>query len=125
MIAGTLGVLSHGLDVGSLKHARALVFTAFVAFQIFNVFNVRDESASALGLETFADRALWPAVGAVMVFQLIVTTWNPVQMVFGTNELSAADGLLAVSVGGVILVVEEPGKTLARALTREGALGGS
>ena len=36
-----------------------------------SVFNVRDESASALGLQTFANRGLWLALGAVVVFGVV------------------------------------------------------
>ncbi len=116
MSAGTLGVFSYGLEVGSAEHARTLAFTTFVAFQFFNVFNVRDESASALRLQTFANGSLWLALSAVVAFQLLATSWAPAQMVFGTSELSVEDGLLVAGVGAVILVVEELRKMLARAL---------
>ncbi|MBW2243321.1 MAG: HAD-IC family P-type ATPase [Deltaproteobacteria bacterium] len=121
MAAGTLGVLWHGLDVGSPEHARTLAFTTFVTFQIFNLFNVRDESASAFGLQTFANRSLWLALGAVVALQLLATNWAPAQTVFDTSELSAGDGLLAAGVGAAILVVEELRKAMARALGRDGA----
>ena len=121
MTIGTLGALSHGLNVGSPEHAGTLAFTTFVAFQIFNIFNIRDESASAFGLQAFANRSLWIALGAVVALQFLVTNWAPAQMLFDTGELSAGDGLLAAGVGATILVVEELRKAAARVLRQYGA----
>ncbi|MBW2416997.1 MAG: cation transporting ATPase C-terminal domain-containing protein [Deltaproteobacteria bacterium] len=123
MAAGTLGVLSHGLDVGSPEYARTLAFTTLVAFQIFNVFNIRDESASAFGWQTFANRSLWLALGAVVALQFLATNWGPAQMAFDTSELSARDGFLAACLAAAIVAVEELRKAVARALKRPGELG--
>lgn len=106
MAAGTLAAFRHGLESGT-RHGLTLAFTTFVLFQIFNVFNARTEGRTALTRFAFANSRLWLALGAVLVLQVVVVTWAPARLVFGTEALSLGDWLLALAIASTILVAEE------------------
>jgi len=112
MMAGTLLVLHHGLQSGSEARALTLAFTTFVLFQFFNVFNARVENGSSFNRQFFANRMLWGALAGVLVLQIAAVHWAPLQSVFQTTALSAADWLLAVMVASSVLVLEEGRKLI-------------
>jgi Ca2+-transporting ATPase len=114
MATGTLAVLNYGLATGSEGHARTLAFTTFVAFQVFNAFNVRSDASSVLTRHSLANRSLWLSLSGVILLQVMATNWRPAQIVFDGAELSAADGLIATSVGASILVFSEALKLAAK-----------
>ena len=115
MAAGTLGLFVHAQHSG-LGHAYAhtLAFTGFVLFQFFNIFNARVEHGSALGRHCWRNGKLWAALLAVLLLQLLVVQWEPVQQLFGTTGLRASDWLLAVAVASSVLLLDEARKLLRR-----------
>jgi Ca2+-transporting ATPase len=84
-------VLAWQIDVGSEEHALAMAFTTFVVFQLFNVFNARDEHQSVFHRDTLRNGKLWLAVVVVAVLQVLAVHVDPLQGVFGTDDLTAGD----------------------------------
>ena len=114
MAAGTLGVLAWQMEVGSEEHALAMAFTTFVFFQVFNVFNARDEQQSVFHRDTLRNGKLWLAVAVVVVLQVLAVHVDPVQDIFGTADLAAADWLAVIGVASTVLWVEELRKLVGR-----------
>ena len=123
MAAGTLGVLAYGIDAGSEKWALTMAFTTFVLFQLFNAINARSDVSTALHRDSLRNRALWLALGAVLVLQLMAVHVGPVQRIFGTTSFAAGDWLLCVGVASTVLWVEELRKLVVRRRRRAGATG--
>jgi len=114
MAAGTLGLLAWQMEVGSEEHALAMAFTAFVFFQVFNVFNARDERQSVFHRDTLRNGKLWLAVAVVVVLQVLAVHVNPVQGIFDTADLAAADWLAVIGVASTVLWFEELRKLVGR-----------
>ncbi len=112
MAAGTLGMLSYGLQTGASPHAATLAFTTFVLFQVFNVFNARAEKGTTFNRHFCANRLLWLAIFGVMLLQIVVIHWPPAQLIFHTTALTPTDWLMAFGVAASVLVVEEVRKIL-------------
>ncbi len=114
MAVGTLGVLAWGIETNSEAHALSLAFTTFVLFQVFNVFNARSEARSAFTRDSLHNPKLWAALGAVLVLQALAVHFDPVQAVFGTDDLTGQDWIIAIAVASSVLWLEELRKLLAR-----------
>ena len=106
MAAGTLGMLSYGLKTNA-SYGTSLAFTTFVLFQLFNVFNARAEKGSTFNRHFCANRWLWLSIFGVILLQIGVTHWQPAQLIFHTTALTPQDWLLAISVAGSVLLIEE------------------
>jgi P-type Ca2+ transporter type 2C len=115
MMIGTLGTLYFALRTTDQARALTLAFTVFVLFQFFNVFNARVESRTSFNKHFFANSMLWWSLAGVLVLQFAAVHWKPMQMVFQTTALSAADWLLAFAVASSVLLLEE-GRKLAFAM---------
>ncbi len=113
MATGTLGMLSYGLKT-NISYASSLAFTTFVLFQVFNVFNARAEKGSTFNQHFCANRWLWLSVFGVILLQIGVMHWQPAQLIFHTTALTPQDWLLAISVAGSVLMIEELRKLLWR-----------
>ena len=117
MAAGTLGVLRFGGGGGgSPGHASTLAFTTFVLFQVFNVLNVRAENGTALNRQLTTNWRLWSTLAIVVMLQLGVVYWAPLQTLFGSAELGLADWAICVGIASTVFVAEEIRKVTARGL---------
>ncbi len=114
MAAGTLGVLAWQRGTGTEEHALAMAFTTFVLFQVFNVFNARDEVRSAFSRDSLRNGKLWLALAGVVVLQVLAVHLDPVQGVFGTDDLTAGDWLVVVAIASSVLWLEELRKAWSR-----------
>ncbi|WP_235202239.1 cation-translocating P-type ATPase [Methylobacter tundripaludum] len=125
MAIGTLGVLYYDLQTGErdgvyaaslpgagAAHATTLAFTTFVLFQIFNVFNARAEKGTVFNRHFCSNRMLWVAIFGVILLQILVIHWPPVQVIFHTTALTQMDWLIATSVAAFVLILEELRKFL-------------
>jgi len=112
MAVGTLGVLFWSLQNRTEQQALTLAFTTFVLFQVFNSFNARADTGSAFNSAFFQNRILWLALAGVVGLQFLVVHWPPVQNVFNSTALSAADWGLATLVASSVLLLEEARKKL-------------
>jgi Ca2+-transporting ATPase len=118
MALGTLAVLEWAPgpepEAGTASVAGTMAFTTFVLFQFFNILNARSDTRSAFHAETFANRWLWLSLAAVLVLQVGVVHWGPMQSLFDTTSISAAQWLACIAVASTVLWVEELRKLVAR-----------
>ncbi len=110
MTAGTLAVMHFAGTQGMTEQAPTLAFTTFVLFQFFNVFNSRVERGTAFNRYFFKNTMLWAALCGVIALQVVAVEWPPAQSLFGTQSLSPANWVLAVSVASSILLLDESRK---------------
>ncbi len=116
MTAGTLGVIYFALQHYPQAYALTLGFTTFVFYQLFNVFNARAEYGSAFNGNFFRNGKLWLALTGVVLMQVLVVHWTPLQQVFRTTGLAPEHWLLAVAIASSILLLDEARKLLRRLL---------
>ena len=112
MMVGTLSVLYYGLQTGSEQRALTMAFTTFVLFQVFNVFNARNERGSSFSAHMLDNAMLWLSLFAVVALQAAAVHWPPAKAVFGIGGMGYADWVIAVTVAGSILILEEGRKLL-------------
>jgi Ca2+-transporting ATPase len=118
MAVGILTMFVWARDQYGEDIALTMAFTAFVLQQMVNVFNSRTENGSVFCRYTFTNWRLWAVVGGVVVLQVLATTWNPLQSLFGTEHLTWEQWGVAVLVAVSVLVVEELRKVGVRLLLR-------
>ncbi|WP_082812556.1 cation-translocating P-type ATPase [Cellulomonas timonensis] len=94
--------------------AGTLAFTTFVFSQVFNLLNVRSREASVFTRATFTNRALWLALAAIVVLQVLVVQTPALQGFFTTTALTGGQWLVAVAVASAVLWVEEARKAVSR-----------
>jgi Ca2+-transporting ATPase len=117
MCAGTLAAL-----VWMLAHrpaaATTFAFTVFVFYQIVSALCVRSELGTAFSRESLTNGKLWLALALVAVLQVHAVQFGPLQSVFQTVPLTAAEWLAAAAAAASLLVLEELRKALARSPSR-------
>ncbi len=116
MVAGTLGVLVWAVSQYSRATALTMAFTAFVLYQVFNVFNARSERNSTFSAQFFRNRALWIAVGLVVLLQVLVVEWRPAAEVFRTVPLTYEQWAIVSLIAASALLLEEGRKFAVRVL---------
>jgi Ca2+-transporting ATPase len=117
MAGGTLGVLHLGAGrQGAPAHAPTMAFTTFVLFQVFNVLNVRAENGTAFNRQLATNLRLWLTLAIVVMLQVAVVHWPPLQRVFGSVALGGADWVICLGIAATVFVAEELRKLTARRL---------
>ncbi|MFN4018387.1 MAG: cation-transporting P-type ATPase [Reyranella sp.] len=114
MVAGTFGIFAWA-ETRSLpiETARTMVVNTLVVMEIFYLFSVRYVHGSSLTWRgVFGTRAVLIGVGIVVLAQLAFTYLPPMQVVFGTRDLSIGDGVAIIGVGLALLVIVEIEKRL-------------
>ena len=118
MAVGTLLVLviapGEEAAAGVATVAGTMAFNTFVLFQFFNILNVRNDRNTVFRRDTFGNRYLWTALGAVIALQIGVTHWGPMQRLFDTTSISLAQWGLCVVVASSIIFFEELRKFIIR-----------
>ena len=118
MAVGTLLVLviapGEEAAAGVATVAGTMAFNTFVLFQFFNILNVRNDRNTVFRRDTFGNRYLWTALGAVIALQVGVTHWGPMQRLFDTTSISLAQWGLCVVVASSIIFFEELRKIIIR-----------
>ena len=118
MAVGTLLVLviapGEEAAAGVATVAGTMAFNTFVLFQFFNILNVRNDRNTVFRRDTFGNRYLWTALGAVIALQIGVTHWGPMQRLFDTTSISLAQWGLCVVVASSIIFFEELRKIIIR-----------
>lgn len=98
--------------------ARTMVVNLFCIMEIFYLFNVRYMRTSSITLQGLRGTpAVWIAVVAVIVAQLIFTYAPWMNMIFESRPLSASEWLLLVMCGVVLMVLLELEKWILRRLS--------
>ena len=122
MALGTLGVLVWAPGdaiAGTVTIAGTMAFNTFVLFQFFNILNVRSDRESVFHRDTLSNRVLWLALAVVLLLQVGVTHFGPMQQLFDTTSISAAQWLVCIAVASSVLWLEETRKLIIRKQTRE------
>jgi P-type Ca2+ transporter type 2C len=116
MAGGTLGVLRFGAGDGAPAHAPTMAFTTFVLFQVFNVLNVRAENGTAFNRQLATNLRLWATLAIVVMLQVAVVYWPPLQRLFGAAPLGFVDWAICLGIAATVLVAEEIRKLTVRGL---------
>ena len=118
MAGGTLAVLvlAPGAEpaAGTATIAGTMAFNTFVLFQFFNLLNSRSETHTVFHRDTFTNRWLWVSLTGVIVLQIAVTHLGPLQRLFDTTAITAANWVVCVLVSSSVLWTEEARKLVHR-----------
>jgi magnesium-transporting ATPase (P-type) len=123
MTAGAVGLFlyewNRGLGLGeppgqALAEAQTMAVTAVIFFQVFYLLESRSLTDSVIGASLITNPALLPGIASVLGLQAAFIWWPPLQWIFGTASLDAADVGRAALVAAVIF----PAMAVEKALTR-------
>jgi Ca2+-transporting ATPase len=117
MACGTLVVLAWApgeAAAGAASVAGTMAFNTFVLFQFFNILNARSDHRTVFSRDTLRNKALWWSLAVVLVLQVGVTYVGPLQRLFDTTSISAAQWLVCVLVAATVVLVEETRKFIVR-----------
>ena len=106
MMIGALFVFSLSFQ-DNLPKALTMSLTTLAVMQWFNAWNVRSEKESIFRTNPLSNKVLLGATFVVIMLQLAVVYWKPLQIVFQTVPLTLSDWSLAIGVSLSIIVVEE------------------
>jgi magnesium-transporting ATPase (P-type) len=120
-LALTLAVFAlhaHTLAItGSSELARTVALNTLVFGELFYLFNCRRWQAFSFSPEVlFSNDWAWWMTGAVVLLQIALTYWEPLQVVFGTAALSLDQWLLILAVCAGLAVLVELEKLITRSL---------
>ena len=115
-LSGTFGLFIWERDHGaSIELARTVAVNTLVMFEIFYLFSARFLAAPSLtrtGL--YGNRYVLYAIGLLIIFQLALTYAPPMQLMFGTADMSGLAWLRVIAVGSSVLFLVEIEKWLIR-----------
>lgn len=117
-LAGIFGMFTYALTQGyDLAQAQTLSLNTLVVLKIFHLFFIRNIYGTSLTWDAVrGTRVVWLCVIAVTALQFAVTYWPPLQVAFGTRDVSLRDGLIIVGLGVALFVLLELEKQLALTL---------
>jgi magnesium-transporting ATPase (P-type) len=108
MMIGTLILFRYQLVTGATEdHARTMAFNTIVLFQFFHAWNSRSLDKSVFRVPFFSNPFLLISLVLSLGAQISVLTFDPLQYVFKTTQLSFQEwGLTALVALSVVIVVE-------------------
>ncbi len=117
---GTFGHFMYMELSGALdEYARTVAINTLVAGQAFYLFTLRYIDQPVLNLDgLFGSRAMWLAVGVLIVLQLLFTYAPLMNTLFGTVPISAEDWIRILAFGLLVFVAVEIEKLVRRRLAR-------
>lgn len=98
----------------SLEHARTIAVTTMVFFQFFQAWNSRSEYESIFRINLLGNPFLFYSMIAAGLAQVAFVYAPPLQWIFRTVPLSAAEWVQILAVAASVLVVVEVDKWLRR-----------
>jgi magnesium-transporting ATPase (P-type) len=109
MVAAALGLFLWHVEQGSdMGLARSVAVNTIVFGEMAYLLNVRHLSNSVLSREgLFGNRYVLGAIAVLTVFQLAFTYLSPMQAMFGTSAMSAADWLPVLFFCGALFLLVE------------------
>ncbi|MDD1642593.1 MAG: HAD-IC family P-type ATPase [Methylococcaceae bacterium] len=127
MVTGTFGLFLWERSLGtSIEQARTVTVNTLVMFEIFYVFNSRYLYHSVLNLHgLFGNRLVWLAIITLIVFQMALTYWQPMQVLFGTVAIDAHTWQMIVAVASSVFILVEIEKFFIRLFMPKAAAGKS
>jgi magnesium-transporting ATPase (P-type)/nucleotide-binding universal stress UspA family protein len=116
MMAGALGLFLWELDRGSsLETARTMAVSAVVGAEMFYLINSRYIFKSAFSLEgLFGNRYVLIAIAACAGLQFAYSHTRPLQVLFGSTDLSPEEWLKVTLAGAFVFSVAEIEKAVIR-----------
>lgn len=97
------------------EFARTVAINTLVVGQIFYLFNSRMILQSTLnGAGIFGNRVVFYAIGALVLLQLVFTYFPPMQTLFGTAAMGAADWGRCLAFGAILYLLVEVEKAVIR-----------
>ena len=116
---GAFGVFSWAHASGyDVETARTMVVNLFCIMEIFYLFNVRYMRTSSMSLQALRGTpAVWAAVVAVIIAQLIFTYSPWMHVIFESRPLAVSEWFVLVMCGVVLMVLLELEKWLLRRLS--------
>jgi Ca2+-transporting ATPase len=94
-----------------------MAFNTFVLFQFLNLLNSRSETRTVFHRETLTNQWLWISLTGVILLQIAVTHLGPLQRLFDTTTITAANWAVCLLVASSVLWVEEARKLIRRTRT--------
>ncbi|WP_454831050.1 cation-transporting P-type ATPase [Pseudoxanthomonas wuyuanensis] len=119
-LCGVFGIFSYALDRGySVDLARTMALNTLVAMEIFHLFFIRNIYGTSLAWKAVrGTRVVWATVLAVTAAQFAITYLPPLQVIFATEAIALADGVLIFGVGAVLFAFVETEKQIRLAIKR-------
>jgi magnesium-transporting ATPase (P-type) len=121
MMTGALGLFLWELERGaSLETARTMAVSAVVVSEMFYLLNSRHIYRSVLSWDgLFGNRYVLLALAVCALLQIAFTHAEPLQGLFRSTDLSAAEWLRVILAGAFVFVVAEIEKAVIRLLRRK------
>jgi magnesium-transporting ATPase (P-type) len=118
MVSGTFGVFLWAVGRGvAVETAQTMVVNALVAMEVCYLFSVRYVHGTSLTWRgVMGTRAVLVGVAGVAVAQAAFTYLPPMQRVFGTTPIGAAEAGVILACGVTLLLLVEAEKRIARKL---------
>jgi magnesium-transporting ATPase (P-type) len=116
LVAGSFGNFLWEREQGSsIETARTVAVNTLVMFEIFYLISARYLTAPALTLTALGgNRYVYPAIGILIVFQLLFTYAPFMQLLFGSTGIDAGAWLRITLTAATVLVLVEAEKALLR-----------
>jgi magnesium-transporting ATPase (P-type) len=88
LLGGAFGLFLRALDQGAnLPEARTVAVNVFVMVEIFYLFNCRSLTQSFWRQGLFSNLWFWFGIGAMLILQLALTYWPPLNAIFQTAPI--------------------------------------
>jgi Ca2+-transporting ATPase len=118
MALGALFVLAfapgHEAKAGVATIAGTMAFNTFVIAQFFNILNSRHDRHSVFNRGTLRNKFLWISLSIVLLLQVAVTHFGPLQNLFDTASINGGQWLICIAVASAVLWIEEVRKLVVR-----------
>ena len=117
-----VGLLIGGLSIvgqawsfhGGSGNWQTVVFTVLTLSQLVNVLALRSENESVFSRRFLGNRPILAAVLLTLLLQFFVIYWKPMQAVFNTAPLTAAELGVCLLLPVAVLIVSETEKSVRR-----------
>ncbi len=108
-LAGVFSIYEYAISQGYSENlARTITMNTLVVLEIFHLFFIRNMYGSSLTWKAISGtRVIWISIIAVTIGQFTITYVPWLQHVFETEAISLFDGLLIISVGGIMFCIIE------------------
>lgn len=108
-LLGVFGIYTYALDqMYSQEMAQTMVMNTLVVMEIFHLFFIRNMYGTSLTWKAIrGTKIVWLAILVVMVGQLAVTYFPPLQRIFSTENIVFLDTLIILAIGVALFVIIE------------------
>ncbi|MBE9636327.1 cation-transporting P-type ATPase [Salipiger mangrovisoli] len=119
-LVAVFGIYSHAIARGaSVALAQTIAMNTMVLLEICHLFFIRNIYGTSLTLRAARGTpVIWVCIGIVTAAQLAITYVPALQQIFHTAPVPFRDGLLALAIGAVFLVLIETEKRIRLSLRR-------